>query len=87
MRNFWSIKVFKLFDIQVELHFTLILLLLFCAGVGFSYDGIIGAILHTGIIGLLFTCVLMHEFGHCLVAKHYKIAVPGIILLLIGGMA
>ncbi|PJA44378.1 MAG: hypothetical protein CO175_03240, partial [Verrucomicrobia bacterium CG_4_9_14_3_um_filter_43_20] len=87
MQNFWSIKVFKLFGIQVELHFTFILLLLLFAWVGFSNDGLLGSLLYIEMILLLFSCVLLHEFGHCFVAKHYKIIVPRIILLPIGGMA
>lgn len=83
----WSAKLFTVFGIRVEVHATfLILLVLFCMQ-GYDTAGNTGAL--AALVGLIlvFTSVLLHELGHCLVARRYGIHVPKILLLPIGGMA
>ncbi|QYY37364.1 site-2 protease family protein [Ruficoccus sp. ZRK36] len=83
----WSIKLFRLFGIQVEVHASFALLLGLVAMWGYQEAGpagIAGGMIFTALI---FTSVLMHEYGHCLAARRYGVRIPRILLLPIGGMA
>jgi len=84
----WSIRVGKLFGIDVYLHFTFLLLLAFLAYVYWRATQQIGAALvGVGFFVALFGCVLLHECGHALMARRYGIATQDITLLPIGGVA
>ena len=84
----WSIRVGKLLGIDVYLHFTFLLLLAFLAFVYWRATQEIGAVLSgVGFFVALFACVLLHELGHALMARHYGIATHDITLLPIGGLA
>ncbi len=87
MNKIWNIKLFRVFGIQLELHLTFLLLILYVAYEGGSDGGLIGGIWSTLIIILVFTCVVLHELGHCLAAQHYGVRIHRILLLPIGGMA
>ncbi|MDQ4083309.1 MAG: site-2 protease family protein, partial [Actinomycetota bacterium] len=83
-----SIKIGRAFDIDVKVHWTFFLLLAFFAFLGYQASGSIPSTLVTvGLIVALFLCVLLHEFGHSLVAQRLGISVPDITLLPIGGVA
>lgn len=84
-----SFTLFRLFDIDVRVHWSFALILAYGA---FNYGGdgsnqIISILFGILTILLLFVCVTLHEFGHALVAQYYKIRVPHITLLPIGGVA
>lgn len=84
-----SATLFKVFDIEVRVHWSFVLILVYGA---FAYsagttNAVIGALYGILVILLLFVCVTLHEFGHALVAKYYKVNVPYITLLPIGGVA
>ena len=83
-----SIKLVRVFGIDVKVHWTFFLLLIFFAYVGYAAsDAVVGAVAMAALIGALFFCVLLHEFGHSLVAQRLGIQVPDITLLPIGGVA
>lgn len=84
-----SLTLFRLFDIDVRVHWSFILILAYGAFIYSSGPAgpVAGALYGILIIVLLFICVTLHEFGHALVAKHYKVNVSNITLLPIGGVA
>ncbi len=83
-----SITLFKVFGIEVRVHWSFVLILAYGAFAYSSGDnGLTGALYGILVILLLFICVTLHEFGHALVAKRFKINVPHITLLPIGGVA
>jgi Zn-dependent protease len=84
----WSIKVGRLFGIDVFIHFTFLLLLGFLAFVYWrNTQRIEAAIVGVGFFIALFGCVLLHELGHALMARRYGIKTRDITLLPIGGVA
>ncbi|HET7478577.1 MAG TPA: site-2 protease family protein [Rubrobacteraceae bacterium] len=83
-----SFKIGRVIGIEVKVHWTFFLLLAFFAYLGYQGAGtVLGALETSGIIVALFFCVLLHEFGHSVVAQRLGIEVPDITLLPIGGLA
>jgi Zn-dependent protease len=83
----WSFKFARVAGIDLKIHLTF---LLFLVWIGFSYFIRGGSELaFQGIlfILLLFACVLLHELGHALTANVFGIHTSDIILLPIGGVA
>ena len=84
----WSIKIAKISGIEVFIHSTFFILILW---IGFSYwttqQSIIAVVNGVVFILLLFLFVLLHELGHAIAAKKYGIATKDITLLPIGGLA
>jgi len=82
-----SLKVASIFGIEVRIHLTF---LLFLVWIWFSYyqvAGFTGAVQGVLFILALFACVLLHEFGHAFAARGFGIKTPDITLLPIGGVA
>ncbi|MGC8710576.1 MAG: site-2 protease family protein [Candidatus Micrarchaeia archaeon] len=71
-----SLGIGKIFGIEIELHWTFLLLLLFTL--------LISAFVFILIV-LLFVCVLIHELAHSITSLRNGIKVKKIILLPIGG--
>ncbi len=71
--------------VPVRMHFTFLLLLVFLLfiGVGGRQSGAMTAL----YILALFASVLLHEFGHALVARRYGIRTLEIVMFPIGGVA
>ena len=83
-----SFKIGRIFGIEVKVHWTFFLLILFYGYLGYTGSGgLVAALVTVGLILALFVCVLLHELGHSVVAQRLGIEVPDITLLPIGGVA
>jgi Zn-dependent protease/predicted transcriptional regulator len=84
----WSWRVGKVAGIAVDVHATFFVLI---AWVALSHwlesKSILAALDGAGFILALFGCVVLHEFGHALTARHYGVTTRDITLLPIGGVA
>ena len=84
----WSWKLGTFRGIGVYVHATFLILIGFVVLSYWSQGGRLPAILAgVGFILALFACVLLHEFGHALMAARYGIKTRDITLLPIGGVA
>src|SRR5919206_3660334 len=83
-----AFKIGRVAGIDVRVHWTFFLLLAFFAFIGYQGSrGLIGAITAIAVIVALFLCVLLHEFGHSLMAQRLGIEIHSITLLPIGGVS
>jgi Zn-dependent protease len=82
-----SFRIGQVSGIAIGVHITFFLILILAAVQwGAPYGGQ-GAVFGIILMLLLFTCVVLHELGHSLVAQHFHIPVREIVLLPIGGVA
>jgi len=85
----WNLAEFRLFGIDVKVHWSFVLVLAFGAFLyGSGPAGWIGGSLY-GVLSmlLLFASVTLHEYGHALTARRFGIGTRSILLLPIGGVA
>lgn len=84
----WSLKVVRLFGINVYIHWTFLILLgwIFMSSVG-SGQSTAEAFISIGFVLALFACVVLHEYGHALTARQFGVPTRRITLLPIGGVA
>lgn len=83
----WSFKLFEVGGTSVRVHFTFLLLLVWLGTVFWLQAGPVAALDGIVFVTLLFACVVLHEFGHVIAARHYGIKTRDITLLPIGGLA
>lgn len=84
----WSIRLGKLFGIEVFIHWTFWLLIvwIFLMNLG-SGRGFMQSLSGVLFILALFVCVVLHEFGHALAARRFGVSTKNITLYPIGGVA
>ena len=87
MNNSGALKVCRLFGIDLQLHYTFLLLVAWLGWRGYASGGIEGGILQISLVVGVFICVVLHELGHALSARRYGIPTERILLMPIGGMA
>ena len=84
----WSLKIGRFAGIDVYVHATFFLLILWVIALhslqGRNPQAVISGV---AFILALFACVVAHEFGHALTARHYGISTKDITLLPIGGVS
>ncbi|HXI19565.1 MAG TPA: site-2 protease family protein, partial [Gemmatimonadales bacterium] len=83
----WSFRLARIFGTDVKVHYTFILLLVVLWVLLQRAGGVENAFAWTGFLLALFLCVLLHEFGHILMARRFGIRTPDVILLPIGGVS
>lgn len=77
----WSFRLGRVFGIEVKIHWTFLLFILFRMLQG--GDPLWSALFLT----ILFGSVLVHEFGHCFAARRYGLRADQILLWPFGGLA
>src|SRR4051812_20586322 len=83
----WSLDLFRIRGIQLSVHSTFFLLLAYFAVEGWKEERGNGLLWNVVTLLGCFTCVVLHELGHSFTAQYYKVGVPRILLMPIGGMA
>src|SRR6266704_283461 len=83
----WSLPIFRIAGIQLRIHITFLLLIVWLAFGYYAQGGSAVAASRGIFVLLLFLCVVLHEFGHAFAAKAFGINTPDITLLPIGGVA
>ncbi len=83
----WSFPIGRLFGAQIRVHVTFVLLLAWIALAAGREGGATAATEGVVFILAIFACVLAHEYGHVLTARHFGVGTQDITLLPIGGLA
>lgn len=83
----WSISLGRIAGTEVRIHLTFFLLIIWFAVSAGARGGQAAAIEAVVFLLAVFACVLAHEYGHVLTARHYGIGTRDITLLPIGGVA
>ena len=86
----FSLKIGTFWGIPVFLHWSFALIFLYAAWEGFTSGnadpvGATGWL--SGLFAAMFVCVLLHEYGHALMARRFGVKTHDIILTPIGGIA
>jgi Zn-dependent protease len=77
----------KIFGVEVKMHGTFLFLLAFVAISGLMKGGMFQALLSVALAVIIFSVVVMHEFGHILAARRYGVRTKDVILSPLGGVA
>lgn len=85
-----AFQIAKVFNIPVRIHWSFFLLILWVVYLVQQQGGplnVLNLIFQIAVVLVLFTCVVLHEFGHALTARRYGVNTMDIIISPIGGVA
>jgi Zn-dependent protease len=83
----WSYRLLTILGTEVRIHVTFVLLVAWYAYLAYRMGGQPAAVGAALFLLLVFLCVLLHEFGHILMARRFGIPTPEVLLSPIGGIA
>lgn len=84
----WSLNLGKAFGIRILVHWTFLILIGWVVFTEINKGSSTNTIILTVLFVLtIFVCVVLHELGHALMARRFKIDTKKITLLPIGGVA
>jgi len=83
----WTITIGRVAGTEIKVHLTFFILVAFWGMAGYQQGGPPGAVAACFLLFALFGCVVLHEFGHILMARRFGVRTPDVILLPIGGVA
>src|SRR3954469_3248343 len=82
----WSIHAGRIFGVEIRIHLSFLLLLVFVWGNEQLARNTISPWRGTALLAIVFGSVALHELGHALVGRHAGVPPKGIILFPIGGV-
>jgi Zn-dependent protease len=80
-------KIARAFGINVYIHWTFWLAPLYVLWQGAGHETGLGIAFSLLLMAAVFVCVVLHEFGHALMGRHFGIGTRDITLYPIGGVA
>src|SRR5919197_213210 len=83
----WSLTLGRFGPTTLRVHLTFFLLLAWIGFAAWQKGGAPAATASVLFITLIFGCVVLHEFGHILMARRFGIETPDVTLYPIGGVA
>ncbi|ACB94192.1 site-2 protease family protein [Beijerinckia indica] len=83
----WSLTIGRFGATTLRVHLTFFLLVAWIGVSAWLKGGAPAARDSVLFVALLFGCVVLHEFGHILMARRFGIETPDVILLPIGGVS
>jgi len=83
----WTYRIARIAGTDVKLHVTFVGFLALVAWQAWEVGGAPLALARVGLFLAVFLCVLLHEYGHILMARRFGVRTPDVILLPIGGVA